>query len=70
MKFDGQRYTTIEIDDPIVDPILERGDLKAEHCRGRLRAQLRWGKRSDDAPRSECSDVVLWQVSTRKGFTC
>ena len=26
MKFDGQRYTTIEIDDPIVDPI---GDLKA-----------------------------------------
>ena len=45
MKFDGQRYTTIEIDDPIVDPILERGDLKAQLCRGRLGAQLRFGQR-------------------------
>ena len=34
MKFDGQRYTTNEIDDPIVDPILERGDPKAQLCRG------------------------------------
>ena len=34
MKFDGQRYATNEIDDPIVDPILERGDPKAQLCRG------------------------------------
>ena len=42
-------------------PILERGDLKGQLCGG-------GGK--NDAPCSGCSDVVLWQVWTRKGFMC